>query len=108
MNSENYNKFPVKIPTLLPKVFKELRKKNGSILLEIKMNWEEILEKEFSSVCFASSLKRINNKNILTIVSDDRNILELSYSANILKNKINNFFNGVIVDEIKFKKILQY
>ncbi len=72
------------------------------------MNWEEILEKEFSSVCFASSLKRINNKNILTIVSDDRNILELSYSANILKNKINNFFNGVIVDEIKFKKILQY
>ena len=72
------------------------------------MNWEEILEKEFSSVCFASSLKRINNKNILTIVSDDRNILELSYSANILKNKINNFFNWVIVDEIKFKKILQY
>ncbi len=106
--NKNYIKHPVKVATLLPKIFKPLKKRNGSILLEIKMNWDKILEPEFSRICFVSSLQRINNKNILTIVSEKRDILELSYSSNELKIKINNFFNSNIIDEIKFKKLLQY
>lgn len=102
-----YNKHPVRISTLLPKVFKPLRKKHGGVLLEIKFNWEKILDSELSSICFANSLKKINDKNILIITSDKNNILELSYSSDKIKEKINNFFNSPIIDQIKFKKFLQ-
>ena len=102
-----YNKNPVRISTLLPKVFKPLRKKHGGVLLEIKFNWEKILDSELSSICFANSLKKINDKNILIITSDKNNILELSYSSDKIKEKINNFFNSPIIDQIKFKKFLQ-
>jgi len=46
-------------------------------------------------------------KNILTISSDQNNILELSYSSDTIKEKINKFYNSPIIDEIKFKKFLQ-
>ena len=87
---------------------KPLKKKNGGVLLEIKLNWKKITGSKFSSVCFASSIKKINNKNILIIVSEKRNILELSYSSDQIREKINSFFNGTIIDEIKFKKSLQF
>ena len=77
------------------------------ILLDIKLNWENILDANLNSVCFAHSLKKINNKNILTISSDQNNILELSYSSDTIKEKINKFYNSPIIDEIKFKKFLQ-
>ena len=54
MNRKNYIKNPVKISTLLPEVLKPLKKKNDGVLLEIKLNWEKILEPRFSSCCFAS------------------------------------------------------
>lgn len=107
MNYKNYIKQAVKISTLLPKVFKQLKKKNGGILLDIKLNWENILDANLNSVCFAHSLKKVNNKNILTISSDQNNILELSYSSDTIKEKINKFYNSPIIDEIKFKKFLQ-
>ena len=92
MNQRNYIKHPVKISTLLPKVLKPLKKKNGSMLLELKMNWEKIIGSEISEICFVLTVKKINKKNILIIVSDDSNILELSYSSDEIKNKVNNFF----------------
>ena len=58
MKQKNNFKNPVKIATLLPKVFKPLKKKNDGLLLEIKLNWEKILKPELSSRCFASSLKK--------------------------------------------------
>ena len=36
--------------------------------------------------------KKINNQNVLTIVSDSAEILEVSYSAEDIKEKINKFF----------------
>ena len=54
MNQKNNIKNPVKISTILPKVFKPLKKKNDGLLLEIKLNWEKILKPELSSRCFAS------------------------------------------------------
>ena len=106
MNYKNYIKQPVKISTLLPKVFKHLKKKDGGILLDIKLKWEKILGPKLSSLCFAYSLRKNNNKNVLFITSDD-DILELSYSSDKIKEKINNFYNSPIIDEIKFKKFLQ-
>ena len=107
MNYKNYNKNPVKISTLLPKVFKPLKKKNNGMLLEIKLNWEKILEPRLSSCCFASSLKKINNTKILIITTNERNILELSYSSDEIKMQINDFFKTTVINEIKFKKTLQ-
>ena len=78
------------------------------MLLELKMNWEKIIGSEISEICFVLTVKKINKKNILIIVSDDSNILELSYSSDEIKNKVNNFFNSNFVDEIKFKRSLQY
>ena len=51
----NYIKYPVKVSTLLPKIFKPLRGKNDGILLEIKLNWDKIVEPSISSICFVYS-----------------------------------------------------
>jgi len=107
MNYKNYIKNPVKISTLLPKVLKPLKKKNDGVLLEIKLYWEKILGPRLSSRCFATSLKKINNTQILIITTDERNILELSYSSNEIKMQINEFFKSTVINEIKFKKSLQ-
>ena len=72
------------------------------------MNWEKIVDQKYYDLCFVSSLKKINNKNILTIVSKNRSIMELSYSSIEIKEKINKYYNSRIIDEIKFKKVLQY
>ena len=108
MSKKSYIKIPLKVSSILPKVLKNLKKNNGTLLLEIKMNWEKIVEQKYCDVCFVSSLKKINNKNILTVVSKSRCIMELSYSSNEIKEIINNYFNSSIIDEIKFKKVLQY
>ena len=65
------------------------------------------IDSELSSICFATSLKKINDKNVLIVTSDKNNILELSYSSDKIKEQINNFFNSPIIDQIKFKKFLQ-
>ena len=49
----------------------------------------------------------MNNKNILTLVSDDSCVLELSYSSEDIKDKINSFNPDFNINEIKFKKIFQ-
>ena len=108
MNKKSYIKKPLRISNILPKVFKNLKKNNGTILLEIKMNWEKIVDQKYCHLCFVSSLKKINNKNILTVVSKSRSIMELSYSSIEIKEKINKYYNSRIIDEIKFKKVLQY
>ena len=107
MSYKNYIKNPIKVSTLLPKVFKPLKKKNSGLLLEIKLNWEKIIEPRLSSCCFASSLKQINDIKILTITTDKRNVLELSHSSDKIKMQINEFFKATVINEIKFKKSLQ-
>ncbi len=107
MKHRNYIKNPVKISTLLPKVFKTIRNKNDGLLLEIKLNWKKIVGPKLYSNCFVSSLKRVNKKTILIVVSEKRIIHELSYSSNEIKKNVNKFFQANIVNEIKFKKSFQ-
>ena len=94
-----------KISSLIPKIFKSLKK--NADLLELKANWEEVVGKKFSSRCYVYSLKKINKKNILTIQSAENDLLELSYSSEILKKKINAFYSKEFINVIKFKKSLQ-
>ena len=71
------------------------------------MNWTLIIGKEYAKRCHVSSLKKINQKNVLTVCCSDASLFELSYSALEIKEKINGFFLRNVVDIIKFKKLLQ-
>ena len=110
MRKKKYTPSLSKISTLLPKVFKKISKKgkNNSKILELKMNWEIILGEKLSKDIFVESLKKINNKNTLVIISNDIALLEISYSSEIIKNRINSYFNEPLIENIKFKKSLHY
>ena len=71
------------------------------------MNWTSIIGKEYAEKCHVSSLKKINQKNVLTICCSDASLFELSYSTVEVREKINGFFLRNVVDIIKFKKLLQ-
>ena len=51
-----------------------------------------------------NGLKTFNNKKILILVSDENSVLELSYSSEVIKDKINDFNSDFNIEEIKFKK----
>ncbi len=108
MRRKNYNSSLSKISTLLPKVLKNLKKnnKNSSKLLELKMKWDDIIEDKISKDIFAESIKKLNNKNVLIIISKKPNLIEISYSSEMIKNKINKHFNECFIDGIKFKRSL--
>ena len=96
-----------KVSIILPQIFKKINKNGNSHLLEIKMNWSSIIGKEYAEKCHVSSLKKINQKNVLTICCSDASLFELSYSTVEVREKINGFFLRNVVDIIKFKKLLQ-
>ena len=86
---KNYNSSFSKISTLLPKVLQKFKKtsKNSSKLLELKMKWDDIIEDKISKDIFAESIKKLNNKNVLIIISKKPNLLEISYSSEMIKEK---------------------
>ena len=108
MRRKNYSSSLSKISTLLPKVLKNLKKtgKTNSKLLELKMRWDDIIEDKISKDIFADSIKKLNNKNVLIVISKKPNLLEISYSSEMIKNKINKHFNECFIDGIKFKRSL--
>ena len=106
----NYNSSLSKISTLLPKVLKNLKKtnKNSSKLLELKMKWKDIINNKISEDIFVDSVKKLNNKNVLIIISKKPNLVEISYSSEMIKDKINKHFNECFIDNIKFKRSLHF
>ena len=96
---------PKKISSFIPKIIGSSKKNNK--LIELKANWENIFGVEFSKKFYVSSLREINKKKVLTIISCESDLLELSYSSESIKNKINTFFSYELIDIIKFKKSLQ-
>ena len=89
MKKRNYTLNATKISTLLPKVLKKLsgQSKNGSKILELKMNWDNIINDDISNNIFVDSIRKINNKNTLIIISNKANLVEISYSAELIKKK---------------------
>ena len=110
MRRNNYNSSLSKISTLLPKVLKNLKKtnKNSSKLLELKMKWKDIIGDKISEDIFVDSIKKLNNKNVLIIISKKPNLVEISYSSEMIKDKINKHFNQCFIDDIKFKRSLHF
>ena len=110
MRRNNYNSSLFKISTLLPKVLKNLKKtnKNSPKLLELKMKWKDIINNKISEDIFVDSIKKLNNKNVLIIISKKPNLIEISYSSEMIKDKINKHFNECFIDNIKFKRSLHF
>ena len=110
MRRNNYNSSLSKISTLLPKVLKNLKKtnKNSSKLLELKMKWKDIINNKISEDIFVDSIKKLKNKNVLIIISKKPNLIEISYSSEMIKDKINKHFNECFIDNIKFKRSLHF
>ncbi len=108
MRRKNYKPSLSKISTLLPKVLKKLKKpnKNNSKLLELKMKWNDIIGDKISEDIFADSIKQLNNKNVLIIISKKPNLVEISHSSEFIKSQINKHFNEYLIDNIKFKRSL--
>ena len=96
---------PKKISSIIPKIIGSSKKNNKFI--ELKANWEKVVGKEYSKKCYISNLREINKKKVLTIISCESDLLELSYSSERIKNKINAFYSYDFIDIIKFKKSLQ-
>ena len=107
MIKSNYIKSPQKVSTFIPKILKPFRNKLGTKALELRTHWEEIVGKEIAEKCDVSGLKTFNNKKILILVSDENNLVELSYSSNLIMKKIHDFNSDFKIEEIKFKKSLQ-
>tara|TARA_Y100000766_G_C18464070_1_gene392013 strand:+ start:180 stop:512 length:333 start_codon:yes stop_codon:yes gene_type:complete len=101
---KNYTKTPVKISSLIPNVLKKCNSGGNVKLLELKMNWQKIFGNDLSEKCFVSSIRKVNNKNILYVTSNQNNLFEISYSSSDIKKKINDFFMHNFIDEIRFKK----
>ena len=105
--SKKYINKPVKVSTLLPKILNAAKKKNSCSIPEIKSNWREIIGDQLFDKCFAFSIKKINKNNVLTIISNEGSLLELSYESQNIKERINRYFAYEMVNEIKFKKSFQ-
>ena len=107
MTKKNYTNRPARVSSLIPKIFQPLKKKNNPVILEIKANWIEIVGPEIAGKCEISSLKTINNKKELLIISNNPRLLELSYSSEMILRKINEFNPTFKISSLKFKKFLQ-
>tara|TARA_B100001029_G_scaffold169034_1_gene163584 strand:+ start:474 stop:800 length:327 start_codon:yes stop_codon:yes gene_type:complete len=107
MIKSNYIKSPQKVSTFIPKILKPFRNKLGAQALELRTHWEKIVGKRIAEKCDVCGLKRFNNKNVLILVSNENNLVELSYSNNLIMKKIYAFNRDFKIEEIKFKKSLQ-
>ena len=107
MNKKNYINRPIRVSSLITKIFKPLKKKYNPVVLEIKANWFKIVGPEIAEKCEISNLKVVNNKKVLLIKSDHSNLFELSYSSETILRKINEFNPAFKINSLKFKKFLQ-
>lgn len=97
---------PTSISALLPEVLKPITKKFSSNLLEIQLNWHKISGDDLSKITKPSKIYKVNNKNILEILVYKNYTLEISYSSDEIKKKINNFYKFEYLAGIKIKKSL--
>ena len=63
------------------------KQKNNNELLEIKSELEKIIGNDLCEKCYVSALKKVNNRNVLTIISESSEIFEISYSSDEIKKK---------------------
>ena len=88
----------------LPKNIKKILNKRGYIYSDIINNWNYLVGKNISSICYPKSFKASgkNNEATLTISVQRGNEIDVEYSKAEIIKKINVYFGYKILSKIKF------
>ena len=87
----------------LPTNIKKVINKRGQIYSEILNNWKYITGEKLFKVCYPKSYKNSNKFNVSTLVIMVKrgHEIDLEYSKKNIIDKINSFFENIIVESIK-------
>ena len=89
----------------LPKNIKKVIYKRGHIYSEILNNWKFIAGEKLFKVCFPKAYKNSNKFGVstLSIMVKRGHEIDLEYSKKEIMDRMNNFFQDLIVEKIKLK-----
>ena len=87
----------------LPRKIRETFLKKGKIYSKITDNWKIIVGKELYNACYPKSFKNVKNSGIkrLNIIVKSGYEIEVEYSREIIKKKINSFLGCEFINKIK-------
>ena len=91
------------ISSIIPNVLNPVKKKSNKIM-EIKLNWNKILNDNLSKFSFPNKIYKFNNKKTLEISVQEEKLIEISYNSDLIKREINRFYGHEHIELIKFKK----
>ena len=74
--------------------------------MEIKLNWNKILNDNLSKFSFPNKIYKFNNKKTLEISVQEEKLIEITYNSDFIKREINRFYGHEHIELIKFKKNL--
>jgi hypothetical protein len=91
----------------LPHGLKKLLKKGSYNFSNIVENWEKMVSKEFSNVCYPSTIKMGKEMNNGTLILNviHGNELTVEYGKQEIMDKINSFFGFKCIKEVKLKVV---
>jgi len=89
----------------LPKNIKKIINKKGHIYSETLGNWKYIVGEDLFKICYPKSFKNSNKFGVSTllIMVERGHEVDLEYSKKEIIDRINSFFNYLVVERLKFK-----
>ena len=89
----------------LPKNIKKVINKKGHIYSETLSNWKCIVGEDLFKICYPKSFKNSNKFGVSTllIMVERGHEVDLEYSKKEIIDRINSFFNYLVVERLKFK-----
>ena len=87
----------------LPKKIRETILKKGQLYSKITNNWKTIVGIKLYNACSPKSFKNMKNSDIkrLNIMVKRGHEIEVEYSRNIIKDRVNNFLGYDFINKIK-------
>tara|TARA_B100000963_G_scaffold219676_1_gene191496 strand:+ start:101 stop:586 length:486 start_codon:yes stop_codon:yes gene_type:complete len=88
----------------LPKNIKKIISKRGYIYSETLNNWKYIVGDNLFKVCYPKSFKNSNKFGVSTLLVMVKrgHEVDLEYSKKEIIDKMNNFFDKIVVEKLKF------
>ena len=88
----------------LPKNIKKVINKKGHIYSETLGNWKYIVGEDLFKICYPKSFKNSNRFGVgtLSVMVERGHEVDLEYSKKKIIERINSFFNYLVVERLKF------
>ena len=88
----------------LPKNIKKVINKKGHIYSETLENWKYIVGEDLFKICYPKSFKNSNRFGVgtLSVMVERGYEVDLEYSKKKIIERINSFFNYLVVERLKF------